>query len=134
MWRQVAELSVRLKHLEQACYAYKRCLAAQGQRQMDDFQALYQLSQLHFQKGRVDKGIVVLFELYEETQEPKLAVEVAKKLVQRHRWKECLALLETCIDRGCQAWDPVLEMDDRRATKGSKCWPTASDPAILVCF
>ncbi|CAK9038054.1 General transcription factor 3C polypeptide 3 (Transcription factor IIIC 102 kDa subunit) (TFIIIC 102 kDa subunit) (TFIIIC102) (Transcription factor IIIC subunit gamma) (TF3C-gamma) [Durusdinium trenchii] len=111
VWRKVADLSLRVGQTDQACYAFKRCIAPQGSRTEDDWKSLWQLSQLLFKKERTDRGIQVLFELYEETQEPKLACEVAKKLVQRHRWKECLALLEACVARGRQADPPRIDLN-----------------------
>ena len=69
--------------------------------------------------------------MFQETQEPKLACEVAKKLVQRHDLqlnmleadghffifflcrgtvgKECVALLEVCVDRGRKAGVAALQ-------------------------
>lgn len=111
VWRKVADLSLRLGQIDQACYAFRRCIPAAGSRSEDDWKSLWQLSQLLFKKDSVDKGIEVLFELYEETQEPKLACEVAKKLVQRHRWKECVALLEVCVDRGRKATPPRIDLN-----------------------
>eukprot|EP00439_Symbiodinium_sp_Y106_P060134 s167_g8.t2 len=106
LWQKIGYASTRLSLVDQACYAFKRSLPARGSRTEDDWRSLWELSKLLFQKGSHDQGIEVLYELYEETEEPQLAVEVAKKLVRRHRWKECLALLESCVQKGRESHLP----------------------------
>ncbi|CAE8684009.1 unnamed protein product [Polarella glacialis] len=103
IWRKVASMSSHIGLLDQACYAFKRSISRAGGRGDDDLKAMWDLSQLLFKKGSVDRGIEVLYELYEETGENSLACEVAKKLIKRHRWQECLALLEACVEKGRRA-------------------------------
>jgi len=111
LWQKIGYASTRLSLVDQACYAFKRSLPARGSRTEDDWRSLWELSKLLFQKGSHDQGIEVLYELYEETEEPQLAVEVAKKLVRRHRWKECLALLESCVQKGREANPPRVDLN-----------------------
>ncbi|CAE6955922.1 GTF3C3 [Symbiodinium natans] len=111
LWQKIGHASVRLALMDQACYAFRRSISPRGARTEDDWRSLWELSKLLFQKGNHDQGIEVLYELYEETEEPQLAVEVAKKLVRRHRWRECLALLESCVQKGREATPPRVDLN-----------------------
>eukprot|EP00931_Biecheleriopsis_adriatica_P050952 TRINITY_DN29517_c0_g1_i1.p1 TRINITY_DN29517_c0_g1~~TRINITY_DN29517_c0_g1_i1.p1 ORF type:complete len:1174 (-),score=301.63 TRINITY_DN29517_c0_g1_i1:7-3528(-) len=111
VWRKVADMSMLLGLTDQAGYAFKRSIAPRGKRDKDDLTSMWELSQLLLRKGRVDRGIEMLFELYEETEDSTLACEVAQKLVQRHRWKECLALLEGCVEKGRKASPPRVDLN-----------------------
>eukprot|EP00930_Biecheleria_cincta_P095126 TRINITY_DN87149_c0_g1_i1.p1 TRINITY_DN87149_c0_g1~~TRINITY_DN87149_c0_g1_i1.p1 ORF type:complete len:1138 (-),score=179.40 TRINITY_DN87149_c0_g1_i1:59-3472(-) len=103
LWQKAAQLSQRLGLTDQACYALKRSISRRGHRDEDDLKSIWQLANLLIQKGSLDRGIELLHALYEETKDPSLACEVARKLVSRHKWKECLALLESCIKQGQEA-------------------------------
>lgn len=109
IWRRVAELSKQLGLLDQARYAYRRSISRN--RKAEDLHSLWELSQIYLQQGRIDEGIRDLFSLYEVTKEDRIASQVARHLIARRRWRECLELLESCVERGRNATPQRIDLN-----------------------
>jgi len=111
IWRRVAMVSQEHGLIDQACYAYKRSMGNKANRNTNDLQSMWVLSQLYFQKGKNMPGIRMLQDLYNMTGEDSVACEAARKLVSMHRWSESRDLLERCIANGRQKRPPRVDLN-----------------------